>query len=68
MDRRNFIRSSISAAVAASLPGTQALAASLLHTPTTVPSNIDAITGATLSSKAMAGGVRDSIKLAAQIK
>ena len=45
MDRRNFIRSSISAAVAASLPGTQALAASLLHTPTTVPSNIDAITG-----------------------
>lgn len=45
MDRRNFIRSSLSAAVAASLPGTQALAASLLHTPTTVPSNIDAITG-----------------------
>jgi len=45
MDRRNFIRSSLSAAVAASLPGTQALAFSLLHTPTTVPSNIDAFTG-----------------------
>ena len=45
MDRRNFIRSSLSAAVAASLPGTQSLAFSLLHTPTTVPSNIDAITG-----------------------
>ena len=33
-----------------------------------VGNDIDAMTGATLSSKAMAGGVRDSIKLAAQIK
>lgn len=45
MDRRKFIRSSLSAAVAASIPGTQALADSLLHTPTSVPSDIDAITG-----------------------
>ena len=45
MDRRSFIRSSLSAAVASSLPDAQAFAASLLHTPTTVPSNIDAITG-----------------------
>ena len=45
MDRRLFIRSSLSAAVAASMPGAQALAESLLHTPTTVPSSIDAITG-----------------------
>jgi FAD/FMN-containing dehydrogenase len=44
MDRRNFIRTSLASAVAASIPGTQALAASLLHIPTTVPSNIDAIT------------------------
>ena len=45
MDRRRFIRSSLSAAVAASIPGTQALAASLLHTPTSVPADIEAITG-----------------------
>ena len=45
MDRRKFIRSSLSAAVAASIPGTQALAASLLHTPTSVPSDIEALTG-----------------------
>lgn len=45
MDRRNFIRSSLSAAVAASIPGTQALAASLLHSPTSVPSDIEAIRG-----------------------
>ena len=45
MDRRLFIRSSLSAAVAASMPGAQALSESLLHTPTTVPSSIDAITG-----------------------
>jgi hypothetical protein len=43
MDRRNFIRSSLSAAVAASIPGTQALAASLLHTPTSVTSDIEAL-------------------------
>lgn len=45
MDRRRFIRSSLSVAVAASLPASQALAASLLHTPTTVPSDIDAVSG-----------------------
>ena len=45
MDRRRFIRSSLSAAVAASLPVGNALAASLLHTPTQVPSDIDAVTG-----------------------
>ena len=45
MDRRRFIRSSLSAAIAASLPGTHALAQSLVHTPTTVPADIDALTG-----------------------
>ena len=45
MDRRSFIRSSLSVAVAASLPGASAFARSLLHTPTSVPSDIDAITG-----------------------
>ena len=45
MDRRRFIRSSLSAAVAASLPVSHTLAASLLHTPTTVPSDINAVTG-----------------------
>ena len=44
MDRRAFIRSSLSAAVAASIPNAHALAASLLHTPTSVPSDIDALT------------------------
>jgi len=45
MDRRKFIRSSLSAAVAASIPGTHALAASLLHIPTSVPSDIEALRG-----------------------
>jgi len=45
MDRRSFLRSSLSAAVAASIPGTQAFATSLLHTPTSVPADIEAITG-----------------------
>ena len=45
MDRRSFIRSSLSVAIAASLPGSYALARSLLHTPTSVPGDIDAITG-----------------------
>jgi FAD/FMN-containing dehydrogenase len=44
MDRRRFLRSSLASAVAASMPGTQALAASLLHVPTAIPSNIDSIT------------------------
>lgn len=45
MDRRNFIRSSLSAAIATSMPGSNALAAWLLHSPTKVPSDIEAITG-----------------------
>ncbi|MDX2412462.1 MAG: FAD-binding oxidoreductase [Woeseiaceae bacterium] len=45
MDRRNFIRSSLATAVAASMPGTQSLAASLLHIPTSIPGDINAITG-----------------------
>ena len=46
MDRRRFIRSSLASAVAASMPGAQALAASLLHVPTSVPGDINAVTGA----------------------
>jgi FAD/FMN-containing dehydrogenase len=45
MDRRRFIRSSLSAAVAASLPASHTLAASLLHSPTQVPGDIEAVTG-----------------------
>jgi hypothetical protein len=45
MDRRSFLRSSLAAAVAASIPGGHAFATSLLHTPTSVPADIDAITG-----------------------
>jgi hypothetical protein len=45
MDRRRFLRSSLAAAVAASLPGSRAFATSLLHTPTSVAADIDAITG-----------------------
>jgi hypothetical protein len=44
MNRRHFIRSSVAAAVAAALPPSQVWA-SLRHTPTQVPSDIDAITG-----------------------
>jgi len=44
MDRRLFIRSSLATAIAASMPGTQSLAASLLHVPTSIPSDINAIT------------------------
>lgn len=45
MDRRKFIRSSLSAAFAASIPGAHALAQSLVHIPTSVPADIEAITG-----------------------
>lgn len=45
MDRRCFIRSSLSAAMAATLPVSHTFAASLLHSPTVVPSDIDAVTG-----------------------
>ena len=44
MDRRRFLRSSLSAAGLAAFPNAQALAASLIHTPTSVPSDIDAVT------------------------
>ena len=43
MDRRKFIRSSLSAAVLAGLPASQALAVSLVHTPTKVPFDIEAV-------------------------
>ena len=45
MDRRKFIRSSLASAVAASMPGAQSLAASLLHVPTSIPADINAVTG-----------------------
>jgi hypothetical protein len=44
MDRRRFLRSSLSAAGLAAFPGSQAFAISLVHTPTAVPSDIDAVT------------------------
>lgn len=44
MDRRSFIRSTLSAAVAATIPGSYGFATSLLHSPTSVPADIDAIT------------------------
>ena len=43
MDRRRFLRSSLSAAGLAAIPNAQALAASFIHTPTAVPSAIDAV-------------------------
>jgi len=65
MDRRNFIRSSLSAASLAALPGTHALAKSFIHTPTTVPSDIDALksdgTQVTLA-KAVVQELSDSLK------
>lgn len=45
MDRRGFLRSSLSAAVAAAMPGAKALAALQLHAPTSVTADIDAVTG-----------------------
>lgn len=67
MDRRQFLRSSLGAAVAASLPGTQALASSfsLLHTPTSIPSDIDAVTadGAEITlPKAMVQELSEALK------
>ena len=44
MNRRHFIRSSVAAAVAAAVPPSQVWA-SLRHTPTQVPADIDAVTG-----------------------
>ncbi len=45
MDRRRFLRSSLSAATLAALPGSQAFAKSWIHTPTAVPSDINALRG-----------------------
>ena len=44
MNRRRFIRDSLAAAVAASLP-LQPVWASLRHTPTVVPADVEALTG-----------------------
>src|SRR5210317_496323 len=65
MDRRRFLRSSLSAAGLAAIPGSQALAASLLHTPTTVPSDIDAVTsdgGQVTLPRAVVQELSDSLK------
>jgi hypothetical protein len=43
MDRRRFLRSSLSAAVLAAVPNLDAFAISLVHKPTPVPSDIDAV-------------------------
>jgi len=65
MDRRKFIRSSLSAAVLAALPASQVLAKSLVHTPTTIPSDIDAVhsdgSGFTLA-KAAVQELSDSLR------
>ena len=45
MDRRKFLRTSLSVAGLAAIPNAQALATSLIHTPTAVPSDIDAVRG-----------------------
>jgi len=45
MDRRRFIRSSLSAAGLAAIPNFPALAVSLVHKPTQVPGDIEVVTG-----------------------
>ena len=65
MDRRNFLRSSLSAAGLAAIPGSHAFAISLVHTPTTVPSDIDAVTsdGAQVTlPRAVVQELSDSLK------
>lgn len=65
MDRRRFLRSSLSAAGLAAIPGSHTLAVSLLHTPTTVPSDIDAVTsdgGQVTLPRAMVQELSDSLK------
>ena len=44
MDRRTFIRSSLTAAMATSMPGAYAFTQPLLHAPTKVAGDIDALT------------------------
>ncbi len=65
MDRRSFLRSSLSAAGLAAIPGSHAFAISLVHTPTTVPSDIDAVTsdGAQVTlPRAVVQELSDSLK------
>jgi FAD/FMN-containing dehydrogenase len=65
MDRRNFIRTSLATAIAAAIPNSQAIAASLLHTPTTVPADIDAVTSNGVEvtlPKALVQELSDSLK------
>jgi hypothetical protein len=65
MDRRKFLRSSLSAAGLAALPASHAFAISLVHTPTTVPSDIDAVTsdGAQVTlPRAVVQELSDSLK------
>jgi hypothetical protein len=65
MDRRGFLRSSLSAAGLAAIPGSHAFAISLVHTPTTVPSDIDAVTsdGAQVTlPRAVVQELSDSLK------
>ena len=65
MDRRRFLRSSLSAAGLAAIPGSHALAISLVHTPTAVPSDIDAVTsdGAQITlPRAVVQELSDSLK------
>lgn len=45
MDRRRFLTSTLSAGIAATIPGSHLLAQTVLHSPTTIPGDIDAITG-----------------------
>jgi hypothetical protein len=65
MDRRRFLCSSLSAAGLAAIPGSRVLAVSLVHTPTTVPSDIDAVTsdGAQITlPQAVVQELSDSLK------
>jgi len=65
MDRRRFLCSSLSAAGLAAIPGLRVFAVSLVHTPTTVPSDIDAVTsdGAHITlPRAVVQELSDSLK------
>ena len=65
MDRRRFLCSSLSAAGLAAIPGSHVFAVSLVHTPTTVPSDIDAVTsdGAQITlPRAVVQELSDSLK------
>ena len=65
MDRRGFLRSSVSAAVLAAVPSSYAHATSLLHTSTAIPGNIDAVRtdgGEITLSQAEVQELSDSLK------